>query len=339
MVRVDEDKLSARLELGIQGMVRLGDLGLTGCADLSFSRYGVLVEIMEEIEVGSGYDSEVKVTDRNRVVYGVDEREEYYLRQFIGKEEAAMFEMACDGDTDFCFAAVRHTWRKTEIDDYIRWSLKKMCEEISFGTVYVWVWTVRHKIGTGKGLVREEVILLLLSSAGGGIEMGRSIFKCSGKGGNWGISVDNIGLELFTGFEHVKDTIFKGVRGTQKWVLEVDGCPGRFKHSDVLNLVGTKGISQVSCVIRRNIRTLGEKESRWYVIPMLGESVPDRGVIVKGNIRGLEWTMASSNRDGLDATDVDKMVAADLVWLAGKIDKMELGPRAKHEVEEELLGG
>ena len=166
--------------------------------------------------------------------------------------------------------------------------------------------------------------------------MGRSIFKCSGKGGNWGISVDNIGLELFTGFEHVKDTIFKGVRGTQKWVLEIDGCPGRFKHSDVLNLVGTKGVSQVSCVIRRNIRTLGEKESRWYVIPMLGESVPDRGVIVKGNIRGLEWTMASSNRDGLDTVDVDKMVAADLVWLSGKIVKMDLGSRSKLESEDEV---
>ena len=88
------------------------------------------------------------------MVFGLEEREDYFLRQFIGSEEAAMFDMACGGDRDFCFAAVRHTWRKTEIDDYIRWSLKKMWENITDGRVYVWVWTVRHKIGTGKAAVR-----------------------------------------------------------------------------------------------------------------------------------------------------------------------------------------
>jgi hypothetical protein len=110
LVFVDEEKLRERLELGVHGMVRAGDLGMDGC-DASFSRYGVLVELLNEIEVGSGTYNEIKVTDRNEVTWGSDQSEEFFIRQFVGAEEAVMFENAAGRNTDYVFAGVRYAWR------------------------------------------------------------------------------------------------------------------------------------------------------------------------------------------------------------------------------------
>ena len=323
LVFVDEEKLKERLEFGVHGMVRAGDLGMDGC-DASFSRYGVLVELLNEVEVGSGGNNEIKVTDRNKVTWGTDQSEEFFIRQFVGAEEAIMFVNAAGRNTDYVFAGVRYAWRRNEIDDYIRWSLKKMWEQELGAGVFVWMWTFRHKIGSGKSKIRDEIVFMLLSSGGNGAALGRSVLKCGSEGSKWAMSVNCIGLELFTKFDRVKDTIFNGVEGTQRQVIELDGCPGRLDHREALDLVGKKGVSKALCVIRRNMRTLGEKESRWFVMPVLGELLPRAGEVERGMVRGLEWTMTVSSRDSNEPCLESHMIPADIVWLMGDKLRWEL---------------
>ena len=332
-VEVDEVKLNERLSMGIHGMVRVGDLGLQG-VDATFSRYGVLVELVREVEVGAdGSQHEIKVSDKNRVTWDKDRQksEEYYIRQFVTVEEAQMFNESTGGDRDWIFAGVRNVWRRNEVDDYIRWNLKRMWEDCLGGTVYVWLWTIRHKIGNSKGQVREETIFLCLSSGGNCRDMGRNLFGRENTDGDWGISVENFGLELFTGYERIKDRVFKGVVGSQKDMIELNGCPLNYGVKEVLNLICGSGVTKVGAVIRRNIKGLGDRESRWYIVPMDGETTGN-GEIARGRIKGVEWVMWSITKEGVEYDGFAEQIHASIVWADGNRIRWDMD-----NVEEESL--
>ena len=209
------------------------------------------------------------------------------------------------------------------MDDFIRWNLKKRWEDCLGGTVYVWMWTIRHKEGSTKGQVREETIFLCLSSGGNCRDMGRNLFGRDNSGGDWGMSIEKFGLELFTDYERIKDRVFKGVLGSQKNMIELDGCPLTYGIKEVLNLVSGYGVTKVGAVIRRNIKGLGERDSRWYIVPMDGET-KGRGEVARGRIKGIEWAMWSLTKEGADTEDFADQVHASYVWANGSRIRWEL---------------
>ena len=146
--------------------------------------------------------------------------------------------------------------------------------------------------------------------------MGKNILGCDMNGGEWGISIENFGLEMFTGFERIRDRAFKGVLGTQKFMIELDGSPFSDGVSEVLKLVSGHGVTKVGAVIRRNMRTLGDRVSRWFIVPRDGE-VNGLSEMAKGKVKGNEWVMWATSRDGADSHDLGEQVPACIVWRDG----------------------
>ena len=239
-----------------------------GWRQINMERAMVLIKLETPLEVGITMEGGIRRYERVLVTKPDKDNKggEYYIRQFVDKEEAAFF-LSIEGkpDVDVREGGVRGLPRVTELDDIALRVTKNNFMGQMGGKVGVFVMSIPHDWAHSNGFeLREEPILVICTLDGDhkdGREMGRS-FEVYKHG-------DTIAKQPFGSFEvqHFQDidrVVNKPLRAApNSWILDVEIVKGS-SMLDLLKLLTEDEASRMTAVVKME-DGVGDRD-RWCVV-------------------------------------------------------------------------